>query len=104
MSKKDNVKELVNLLTKSLRHKIGSIVNPNEMYAEKYAKDSELLMRAALKVSIRENWNKQDKIEIEEMLRKKLEDELKKKEFLDMKKFEIMESEIQIALRYLNLD
>jgi len=32
MSKKDSISELTNLLAIALRHKIGSIVNENEIY------------------------------------------------------------------------
>jgi len=35
MSKIKTIKELTNLLAIALRHKIGSIVNENEIYAEK---------------------------------------------------------------------
>jgi hypothetical protein len=43
MSKIKTTKELVNLLAIALRHKIGSIVNSNEIYAQKYARDAEVL-------------------------------------------------------------
>jgi len=43
MSKSKIIEELTNLLVVALRHKIGSIVNENEIYAQKYAKDVEVL-------------------------------------------------------------
>ena len=44
MGKTDSLHELTNILAKALRHKIGGIVNPNEIYAQKYARDADMLM------------------------------------------------------------
>lgn len=103
MGKKSNIKELTNLMSKSIRHKIGSIVNENELYASRYARDAEVLMKEAQKVLFRENWNKKDKEKIKDLLEKKLLNELTKKDFLDNKKFEIMDKELKIALKEFNL-
>ncbi len=99
MSKKDNLKEMINILTKSLRHKIGSIVNQDEIYASKYAKDAEVLMREAKRVSLRENWNNYDKIEIKNKLKEELIKELKSKEFIDDRKFEYVDGEVEWAMK-----
>lgn len=37
MSKKQNIHKLTNILAIALRHKIGSIINKNEIYAQKYS-------------------------------------------------------------------
>lgn len=103
MSKKRAIHELTNLLAIALRHKIGSIVNPDEVYAQKYAKDAEILMKEAGKIALRENWNNDDKIKIKEELRRKLKLELEKRDFLDNKKFELIDSEIDKALKFLRL-
>ncbi|MCX6748175.1 MAG: hypothetical protein NT076_01075 [Candidatus Pacearchaeota archaeon] len=103
MGKKDIIDELTNLLAISLRHKIGSIVNQNEIYASKYAKDADVLMNEAKRDALKENWNQYDKLNIKEILQKKLKLELEKKDFLDSKKFEIMDEEIEIALVTLDL-
>ena len=103
MSKKSNIDELTNVSVKALRHKIGSIVNENEIYSQKYAKDAEILIKLAQKIATRENWNQYDKTEIGKELRKKLLKELKEKEFLDNKKFEIMDEEIESLLKLLKL-
>ncbi|MBS3074322.1 hypothetical protein J4447_02580 [Candidatus Pacearchaeota archaeon] len=99
MSKKSDIKKIVNILSKALRHKIGSIVNKNELYASKYAKDAEILMREAEKVSLRENWNNHDKINIRKKLERELEIELKRKDFLADEKFSLMEREIEWAMK-----
>ena len=99
MGKKDDIEQLTNLMSKSLRHKIGSIVNENEIYAERYAKDAEGIMKEAEKVISRQNWNNYDKADIKEKLKKKLKKELEEKDFLDNKKFEIMDEEMSKALR-----
>lgn len=103
MGKRDDIDELTNLMSRALRHKIGSIVNKNEFYAERYAKDSEILMKEAEKVLERRNWNRNDKIKIKEALRKKLVKELEEKDFLNDEKFDIMDDEMEKALKEFGL-
>ena len=103
MGKDRTIEELTNLLAVALRHKIGSIVNSNEIYAQKYSKDAEVLLKEAKKTASSINWNSYDKTRIKEKLKIKLEEELRKKEFLDSKKFEIMDEEIEKALKELEL-
>ena len=104
MGKNKDIQELINLMTKALRHKIGSIVNKDEFYANKYAKDAEVIMKEAEKVLLRQNWNNYDKVKIRGQLKAKLLKELEQKDFLDNKKFEIMDEEINNAMKefYLN--
>jgi len=104
MNRSKTIHELTNILAIALRHKIGSIVNQNEIYAQKYAKDSEILLKQAEKIVCSKNWNSQDKEMIKEELKKKLSIELEKKPFLDIKKFDVMENEISNALKMLNLN
>ncbi len=104
MGKKSDLDELTNLMSKSLRHEIGSIVNENDIYTTRYAKDAEAIMKAAEKIANKWNWNNYDKEQIREKLRRKLEKELTEKAFLDNKKFEIMDEEINKALHELNLN
>lgn len=103
MSKTKIIHELTNMLTKALRHKIGSLVNQNEVYAQKYSKDADILFNEAIKISLKENWNNYDKIRIKEELKRKLKIELESKEFLNERKFEIMGEEIDKALKELSL-
>lgn len=103
MGKKNDIEQLTNLMSRALRHKIGSIVNENEIYAAKYAKDAENILKEAEKVIKEYNWNNYDKEEIKQKLRKKLKKELEEKEFLDNKKFEIMNEEINKLLVIFNL-
>lgn len=103
MSKNQNIHELTNILAIALRHKIGSIVNKDEIYAQKYAKDYEIFLKEAVKVSLRENWNDSDKIKIKNELKIKLKDELEKREFIDNKKFDIIDGEIDNILGVLKL-
>lgn len=104
MGKNKDIDELTNLMTKALRHKIGSIVNKDEFYANKYAKDSENIMKEAEKVLLRQNWNNYDKEKIKEQLKIKLHKELEEKDFLDTKKFDIMDGEIEKALKEFELN
>ena len=71
MSKKGKIDELVNVLAAALRHKIGSMVNPNALYAERYAKDSEMFFKQAEKTKEQGNWDYNDKIEIKQILKRK---------------------------------
>jgi len=103
MSKNQNIHELTNILAIALRHKIGSIVNKDEIYAQKYAKDYEIFLKEAVKISLKENWNDSDKIKIKNELKGKLRDELEKREFIDNKKFDIMDREINNILGVLKL-
>ncbi len=103
MSKNKLIRELTNLLAIALRHKIGGIVNFNEIYAQKYSKDAEVLMKGAEKISFGKNWNAKDKARIKQELTKKLKSELESKDFLDNQKFDIMDNEIEKALKNLGL-
>jgi hypothetical protein len=103
MSKTSDIHELTNILAKALRHKIGAMVNSNEIYAEKYAKDADLLVKEAKKTALRQNWNSYDKSQIKNELRKKLRIELEKKDFLDNRKFDMIDEEIDKVLKELEL-
>ena len=88
----------------SLSHRIGSIVNRNNPYARKYFKEAVNFFNLAKKASTEENWNNFDKSEIKTMLKKELIDELTKKIFLDNKKFELVDKEVERVLKELNLN
>lgn len=98
MGKKSDIEKLTNLMSRALRHKIGSIVNENELYAEKYAKDAEIILKEAEKVINMHGWNNYEKEKIKQILKMKLKKELEEKEFLDNRKFEIMDKEINKVL------
>ncbi len=104
MGKNRDLQELTNLMSRALRHKIGSVVNKDEFYSGKYAKDAENIMKEAEKVILRHNWNRGDKLKIKELLEVKLKKELEEKTFLDSKKFDIMDEELGKALKELGLD
>ncbi len=103
MGKNKDIDHLTNLMAKALRHKIEAIVNSDEIYANKYAKDSENIMKEAKRVLFRHNWDNDDKIEIKGQLKTKLRKELEEKDFLDGRKFGIMDAEIEKALREFGL-
>src|SRR3989344_5772666 len=103
MSKNDSLNELVNLLVNSLSHKIGSIVNNGTLYAKKYRKDSENFLGQAKEISKSNHWNNYDNIEIKSTLKRKLINELERKPFLDNKKFDLVDEEVEKALKELNL-
>lgn len=104
MSKKQILDELTTMLAVSLRHKIGSIVNNESLYAQKYANDAETLFMQAEKIKQQANWNSNDKKLIREILKKKLKKELDDKSFLSDKKYEYIDSEIDKTLNSMNLN
>ena len=104
MGKKRDIKEMVTLISLALKHKIGSLVNPNEIYSEKYKKESDSFLKQAIKISLRQNWNKEDKAKIKELLKKKLKDDLEKGDFIDDKKFSLIDKEIDDVLNLIELN
>jgi hypothetical protein len=103
MNKRRGIEEFTNILTKALRHKIGSIIMKDELYAPKYAKDYEILFAESKKVLIKFNYNLKDKKQIKEILSSKLKKELEEKDFIDDEKFNIMDDEMNKALSELGL-
>ena len=103
MSKKDNINKLTNFLALAIVHKIGSVVNPLELYTAKYKKEADNYFAQAKAISLTENWNLYDKSEIKKITRKKLIDELNKRPYLDEHKFRLIDEEIEKALRKLDL-
>lgn len=101
MGKTQLIKQLTNLLSKALRHKIGSMVNSDEFYTAKYAKDYEVLFREALRIYLQYHWNKQDLSTIRLQVGRKLHKELKEKEFIADKKFEIMDEQLEEVIQRL---
>ena|SRR3989344_5325249 len=99
MGKKEKIIEMINLLSIGLRHKIGGIVNNNEIYSAKYARDGEILIKEAQKISLTLNFNIYEKSKIKVELTNKLRKELEKKDFLDDKKYNFVDSEIDKVLR-----
>ncbi len=104
MGKRGDINELVTLLSLALTHRIGGFVNPDDIYSEKYLKESDAFLKKATKISLRQNWSKYDKAKIREFLKKKLREGLERRDFLEDKKFKIMDKEINNILRLLDLD
>lgn len=104
MGKRGNIDELTTLLALALTHRIGGLVNLNEIYSEKYRKESDVFLKEALKISLTQNWNINDKIKIKNLLEKKLRESLEKRDFLDNKKFDLIEKEINNVLVSLSLN
>ena len=98
MNKRKGINELCNLLSRSLRHRIGSILFEDKFYANKYAKDSQILFNESVKVFNKYNFNMNDKSEIKQKLTKKLILELTKKDFIPIEKFKIMGEQIKNIL------
>jgi len=103
MSKQNTIDKLIKLLAHAISHKIGSIVNKDDHYAERYSKEAINFFNLAMRASEEENWNLYDKSIIKKLLNKKLISELSKREYLDVKKFDLIDKEIEKALDELGL-
>lgn len=104
MGKKSNIKKLTNLLTNALTHKIGSIVNKEAPYVEKYEKEAYESVNKARRISQRGNWNSYDKAIIRKELTRKLTKELFRRFFLNERKFDLVDEEIEKVLKDLGLN
>lgn len=104
MGKRDNIRELAVFIMQAIAHRIGHIIDPNAIHAEKYRKEVINLMDRAKKVKIREHWNYSDLAAIKIEVKNKLVKELTRREYIDNKKFDIMDEEIEKALKELELD
>jgi hypothetical protein len=98
MVNKKIIDEFVSFIVLGLRHRIGSIVNDNELYAKKYAKDAEEFFKAARKTIIGITFNVYETAEIKKSIKSKLSADLTSKPFLRERKFEIMDAEIEKVL------
>ncbi len=103
MGKNDIIREISNLMASSLAHKIGSIVNEKEIYADKYRKEASTLLSEARKKSKKIHWNSHDKVEIKKTLKDKLIKELERRDFLNDKKFDLVDEEVERVLKELEL-
>ncbi|MEK6855777.1 MAG: hypothetical protein AABX66_01315 [Nanoarchaeota archaeon] len=103
MSKADSLKTLVILLAKGLCHKIGSIVNSNAVYSQKYLKEADNFFNLARDISNEEHWNLSDREKIKEELIRAVRIELERRDFLDEKKFDYILKEVEWILKELGI-
>jgi len=82
----------------------ASVEFKNFSYAGKYKKEYDTYLQQAKEIAFEENFNYYDKTEIKEKLTKKLRTELEKRDFIDNKKFDLIEGEVNNALSTLNLN
>lgn len=104
MSKKDNISKMTNFLSLAVSHRIGSIANPDAIYAPKYKKEAFNHITQARAFSLSENWNSYDKLEIKTLTKKKAITELSKKPFLNDKKFDLVDEEVDKILKELDIN
>src|SRR3989344_4639788 len=98
MSKKSNINKLTTFLALALSHKIGGIVNLNEIYATKYNKEYENYFNQAKEITFEENFNLYDKSQIKIILKRKLNNELTRKDFIDNRKYTLIDEEVNKVL------
>lgn len=62
-----------------------------------------MFIKEAVKISLMGNWNNYDKLEIKAELKRKLKNELEKMDFINKKKFDIIDEEIDKVLKLMGL-
>ena len=103
MGKNSNLKILARFIALGVAHKVGQLINPNSLYAEKYDKESMNFMEQAKDIKQKENWNSYDKEEIRKEVKTETIKELNQRTYLDNKKFDITDSEIDKSLKEIGL-
>ena len=104
MGKLSNIDEITTILAGALRHKIGALVGREEYYEEKYKLEANARFEKAKKIVDNCHFNTYDKSIIKSKLLYKLKNELESREYIDNKKFEIMDKQIDEVLKELELD
>jgi hypothetical protein len=104
MSKKEEINKLVSALANSLTHEIGAIVNEKSLYVEKYRKESENFIVISKDILNVLNLNREDKAHIRAALKIELDKELTKRNYLDIKKFKLVDQKIEEVLRDLRIN
>ncbi len=103
MGKSDTVQELARLIGLAVAHSIGYILNPSSIYADKYRKEILNFMSLAAKTRDKEHWNVSDLRLIKAKAIEETNYELSRRDYLDLRKFELIDGEIEKMLRELEL-
>ena len=103
MSKSGNIDEITTILAGALRHKIGALVGVDELYFKKYMLEFNARLEKAKKIIDTCNFNMFDKQIIKEKIKVKLKKELENRNYIDNKKFDLIDGEIDKVLKELNL-
>ncbi len=103
MGKREQIKEIARFAALAVVHKIGGLLNPNAIYAEKYKKEYLNFVQQAENLLLGRNWNRQDREAIREETGKQAQLELRRREYIGEKKFEIMNGEIKVILDLLGI-
>jgi|SRR3989338_4197760 len=103
MGKNSNIKLMARFIALGASHKIGQIVSPNSIFAEKYGKESRNFIEQANNIKLRENWNSNDKEEIRKEVKSETIKELNRREHLNKSKFDVLDGVIENCLKELGL-
>ena len=103
MSKRKAIEEIANIVGIALRHKIGAAINPDAPYAKKYMSEAERAISEAKEKVLHINFNTEDKRELEDKIKKKLQKELEQRPFIGAEKFSLIDAEIAFVLKQLEL-
>lgn len=104
MGKNKDIDQITTILSTALRHKIGAILGIDKRYFKKYEIEFSARRDMAKKILKDCNFNIYDKNKIKILLKRKLENELERRDYINEKKFEIMNEEIDKVLEELELD
>ncbi len=104
MGKNSNLKLMARFIALGVSHKVGQIMNPNSIFAEKYNKEARNFIEQADNIKLRENWNSKDKDNIRKEVKIEAIKELNRKAHLDKSKFDVLDEVIDNCLKELNLN
>jgi len=104
MGKNSDIDQITTILSTALRHKIGAILGMDKKYFRKYEIEFSARRDLAKKILKECNFNSYDKNKITILLKRKLERELERRDYINQKKFEIMDEEIEKVLKELELN
>ena len=94
MGKQEEIRRIARFIALAAVHKIGGLLNPSAIYAEKYKKEYGNFVQQAENILIGRNWNREDKEEIKTEARKQAHDELKRRGYIAERKFDILDREL----------
>ena len=95
MGKKSEIDKLTSIIAGALRHKIGALVGRDEIYAKKYMSEFSARLEMAKKIAKNSNFNSFDRQTIKSKAKYKLKKELEERPYIDDKKYELMDDEIE---------
>ena len=101
MGKQKEIGEIAGFIAFAALHKIASLLNPSAIYAEKYRKEYTNFVKQAEHIFLGKNWNMDDKDKIRAEAQKQAHNALQSRDYIEKKKFKLLDREITEVLEEL---